>query len=64
VKSPLRGITARRPRFIIPRVVDPQQEGTKMLQWRNGRLVGVLVALAVVAMAIGNWGWERFTWGW
>ena len=35
-----------------------------MLQWRNGRLVGILVALAVVAMAIGNWGWERFTWGW
>ena len=35
-----------------------------MLQWRNGRLVGVLVALAVIAMAIGNWGWERFNWGW
>jgi hypothetical protein len=35
-----------------------------MLQWRNGRLVGVLVALAALAMAIGNWGWESLTWGW
>ncbi len=35
-----------------------------MLQWRNGRLIGVLVALAVVAMAIGNWGWQSLTWGW
>ncbi len=35
-----------------------------MLQWRNRRLVGVLVALAAVAMVIGNWGWDRFTWGW
>jgi|RhiMethySRZTD1v2_1073278.scaffolds.fasta_scaffold4591813_1 hypothetical protein len=35
-----------------------------MLQWRNGRLVGVLIAVAALAMAIGNWGWESFTWGW
>jgi hypothetical protein len=35
-----------------------------MLQWRNGRLAGVLVALAALAMAIGNWGWESLTWGW
>jgi hypothetical protein len=35
-----------------------------MLQWRNGRLVGVLIAVAAVAMAIGNWGWESLTWGW
>jgi hypothetical protein len=34
-----------------------------MLQWKNGRLLGVLVALAAVAMAIGNWGWH-ITWGW
>lgn len=34
-----------------------------MLQWKNGRLLGVLIALAVIAMAIGNWGW-RITWGW
>ena len=35
-----------------------------MLQWRNGRLVGILIALAALAMAIGNWGWQNFTWGW
>ena len=35
-----------------------------MLQWRNTRLLGVLVALALLATVIGNWGWDRFTWGW
>jgi hypothetical protein len=35
-----------------------------MLQWRNGRLVAVVIAVAALAMAIGNWGWESFTWGW
>lgn len=35
-----------------------------MLQWKNGRLIGVLVALAALATAIGNWGWQNFTWGW
>jgi hypothetical protein len=35
-----------------------------MLQWRNTRLVGVLVALGALAVAIGNWGWDSFTWGW
>jgi hypothetical protein len=34
-----------------------------MLQWKNPRLLALLVALAVVAMAIGNWGWQ-ITWGW
>ena len=24
----------------------------------------MLIALAALAMAIGNWGWEHFTWGW
>ena len=32
-----------------------------MLQWRNGRLVGVLIALAALATAIGNWGWPAST---
>ena len=35
-----------------------------MLQWRNGRLVGVLIALAALATAIGNWGWASINWGW
>lgn len=35
-----------------------------MLQWKNARLIGVLVALGTLAAALGNWGWERFTWGW
>jgi hypothetical protein len=35
-----------------------------MLQWRNARLVGVLVTLGVLAAAFGNWGWEYFNWGW
>ena len=34
-----------------------------MLQWKNGRLLAILVVLALVAMAIGNWGWQ-ITWGW
>jgi hypothetical protein len=34
-----------------------------MLQWKNPRLLALLVALAAVAMAIGNWGWH-VTWGW
>ncbi|NUT56172.1 MAG: hypothetical protein HOQ03_09345 [Thermoleophilia bacterium] len=38
--------------------------GNDMLQWKNGRLVGVLIALAALATAIGNWGWDSFTWGW
>jgi|RhiMetdeSRZDD1v2_1073273.scaffolds.fasta_scaffold403390_1 hypothetical protein len=35
-----------------------------MLQWRNGRLISLLVAVTALAVAIGNWGWENFTWGW
>ena len=34
-----------------------------MLQWKNGRLLSLLVALAIVAMVIGNWG-IQVTWGW
>jgi hypothetical protein len=34
-----------------------------MLQWKNPRLLALLVALAAVATAIGNWGWH-VTWGW
>jgi hypothetical protein len=35
-----------------------------MLQWKNARLIGILVTLGTLATAFGNWGWERFTWGW
>ena len=35
-----------------------------MLQWRNGRLISLLIAGTALAVAIGNWGWERFNWGW
>ena len=35
-----------------------------MLQWRNGRLVTVLVTLVGLAAALGNWGWQSHTWGW
>jgi len=35
-----------------------------MLQWKNARLVGLLVALGCLAAAFGNWGWESLTWGW
>ena len=34
-----------------------------MLQWRNSRLIAVLVAVTALAVAIGNWGWESFR-GW
>lgn len=35
-----------------------------MLQWKNARLVALLVTLGSLAAAFGNWGWEHFTWGW
>jgi hypothetical protein len=35
-----------------------------MLQWRNTRLVGLLVALGSLAVVFGNWGWDLCTWGW
>jgi hypothetical protein len=35
-----------------------------MLQWKNARLIGVLVALGSLAAAFGNWGWEFFNWSW
>jgi hypothetical protein len=64
VKSPHRGITQTFRKFIIPRVWQCFIEGGHdMLQWKNGRLLGILVVLAIVAMAIGNWGWH-ITWGW
>ena len=34
-----------------------------MLQWRNGRLISLLIAVTALAVAIGNWGWQ-FNWGW
>ena len=43
---------------------DPPTEGTHMLQWKNGRLISLLVAVTALAVAIGNWGWEHLTWGW
>jgi len=35
-----------------------------MLQWKNARLIALLVTLGSLAAAFGNWGWESFTWGW
>ena len=36
-----------------------------MLQWKNTRLIGILVTLGLLAAAFGNWGWENArTWGW
>ncbi len=35
-----------------------------MLQWKNARLIALLVTLGSLAAAFGNWGWERFNWGW
>lgn len=35
-----------------------------MLQWKNARLIALLVALGSLAAAAGNWGWNLFTWGW
>jgi hypothetical protein len=35
-----------------------------MLQWKNPRLVALLVALATVATAFGQWGWLARQWGW
>jgi len=35
-----------------------------MLQWKNARLIGLLVSLGSLAAAFGNWGWGAFTWGW
>ena len=35
-----------------------------MLQWKNPRLVALLVALTTVAAALGQWGWAARQWGW
>ncbi len=35
-----------------------------MFQWKNGRLALLLVTLAGVAAALGNWGWHLYNWGW
>ena len=29
-----------------------------MLQWKNARLIGLLVTLGSLAAAFGNWGWD------
>ncbi|MDX6440227.1 MAG: hypothetical protein QOF45_2810 [Gaiellaceae bacterium] len=35
-----------------------------MLQWKSTRLAAVVVILVSLSTALGNWGWELFTWGW
>ena len=35
-----------------------------MLQWKNARLIALLVTLGTLAAAFGNWGWETLNWGW
>lgn len=35
-----------------------------MLQWKNARLVFLLVTLGSLAAAFGNWGWKLLNWGW
>ncbi len=35
-----------------------------MLQWKNPRLVALVVATATVATAFGQWGWLSRQWGW
>lgn len=36
-----------------------------MLQWKNARLIALLVSLGSLAAAGGNWGWlDLFNWGW
>jgi len=36
-----------------------------MLQWKNARLIALLVTLGSFAAAFGNWGWLLpFNWGW
>lgn len=36
----------------------------RMLQWKNARLVFLLVTLGSLAAAFGNWGWKLLNWGW
>jgi hypothetical protein len=38
--------------------------GEDMLQWKNARLAAVLVTIVSLSVALGNWGWELFNWGW
>jgi hypothetical protein len=35
-----------------------------MLQWRNTRLVAVLVVLTTLAASFGSWGWHYLSWSW
>lgn len=35
-----------------------------MLQWKNPRFMGVLVALTSLAAWFGSWGWDFLSWGW
>jgi len=35
-----------------------------MLQWRNPRLVGVLVVLTALAASLGSWGWHALGAAW
>jgi hypothetical protein len=36
------------------------EEETSMLQWRNTRLVAVLLVLTALAASFGSWGWDLF----
>jgi hypothetical protein len=38
--------------------------GTAVLQWRNTRLVAVLVVLTTLAASFGSWGWHHLSWSW
>ena len=33
-----------------------------MLQWKNARLVGLLVTLGSISSAFGNWHWNNWLW--
>lgn len=36
-----------------------------MLQWKNARLVTLLISLTVLAASGGNWNWlNLFNWNW
>ena len=60
--SPLRGITGKLRGIKMTFVWGPAVGRKRMLQWKNARLVGLLVTLGSISAVFGNWHWRFLMW--
>jgi hypothetical protein len=56
--------SARKCRILRSGVSGGYWERIDMLQWKNPRLIAVLMVAGSLAASFGSWGWELLSWGW